>query len=259
MSVSADQLEEVRAQIRAGRFDEASPEQVLEWGVDTFWPRIALSASFGSPEGMVVLDMMHRLRPGRVRVFTIDTGRMYQETYDLMDRVRDKYGVEIEVYFPLAEAVERMVREHGVNLFYESPELRRLCCGVRKVEPLGRALADLDAWITGLRRGQAVTRNDVRPVEVDELHDDRVKLNPLARWSREDVEAYVARQGVPVNALHRRGFPTVGCRPCTRAVQSGEDERAGRWWWEDEHRRECGLHVAHEELGSPADPLRGER
>lgn len=231
-------------------FDDRPAEEILRWGLDTFAPRIALSASFGSPEGMVLLDMMHAIDPARTRVFTIDTGRLHQETYDLMDRVRTRYEVEVEVYFPRPEAVQAMVREHGLNLFYDSVELRRRCCGVRKVEPLGRALADLDAWIAGLRPEQSVTRGDVRAVEIDEAHGGRIKLNPLAGWSREDVMAYVERNHVPVNRLHDQGYPSVGCVPCTRSIQPGEDERAGRWWWENADQRECGIHVAYEEKGS---------
>jgi phosphoadenosine phosphosulfate reductase len=231
-------------------FDDQSAEEILRWGMDTFAPRIALSASFGSPEGMVLLDMMHTIDPARTRVFTIDTGRLHQETYDLMDRVRTRYEVEVEVYFPRPEAVQAMVRQYGLNLFYDSVELRRKCCGVRKVEPLERALADLDAWIAGLRPDQSVTRGDVRAVEIDEVHGGRIKLNPLVRWTREDVMAYVDRNHVPVNRLHDQGYPSVGCVPCTRSVQPGEDERAGRWWWENADQRECGIHIGYEEKGS---------
>jgi thioredoxin-dependent adenylylsulfate APS reductase len=231
-------------------FDDKPAEEILRWGMDTFAPRLALSASFGSPEGMVLLDMMHTIDPARTRVFTIDTGRLHQETYDLMDRVRTRYEVEVEVYFPRPEAVQAMVRQHGLNLFYDSVDLRRKCCGVRKVEPLERALAELDAWIAGLRPEQSVTRGDVRAVEVDEVHGGRIKLNPLVRWTREDVMAYVDRNHVPVNRLHDQGYPSVGCVPCTRSIQPGEDERAGRWWWENADQRECGIHVGYEEKGS---------
>ena len=231
-------------------FDDKPAEEILRWALETFAPRIALSASFGSPEGMVLLDMMHTIDPARTRVFTIDTGRLHQETYDLMDRVRTRYEVEVEVYFPKPEAVQAMVREHGLNLFYDSTDLRKMCCGVRKVEPLERALADLDAWIAGLRPDQGVTRGDVRAVEIDEVHGGRIKLNPLVRWTREDVMDYVDRNHVPVNRLHDQGYPSVGCVPCTRSIQPGEDERAGRWWWENADERECGIHVGYEEKGS---------
>jgi len=240
----------VLAQVQSRALDSYSAEQLLSWGFDTFAPRIALSASFGSPEGLVILDMMHRLRPDATRVFTLDTGRMFQETYDLMDRVRARYRVDIEVYFPQPEAVEAMVRQYGLNLFYDSVELRQKCCGVRKVEPLNRALSQLDAWIAGLRPEQSVTRGDVRKVEVDDVHGGRIKLNPLAGWSKDDVWAYVERHHVPVNALHAKGFPSIGCLPCTRAIEPGEDERAGRWWWENADTRECGIHTGYEEQGS---------
>ena len=236
--------------VRSRSFDAAPAEEILRWGLDTFAPRIALSASFGSPEGMVLLDMMHTIDPARTRVFTIDTGRLHQETYDLMDRVRTRYEVEVEVYFPRPEAVQAMVRQHGLNLFYDSVDLRRKCCGIRKVEPLDRAMVDLDAWIAGLRPDQSVTRGDVRAVEIDEVHGGRIKLNPLVGWTREDVMAYVERNHVPVNRLHDQGYPSVGCVPCTRSIQPGEDERAGRWWWENADQRECGIHVGYEEKGS---------
>ncbi len=244
--VSGETLE----QVRSGAMDSWPAERVLEWGFEQFAPHIALSASFGSPEGLVIVDLMHRIDPERTRVFTIDTGRLPQETYNLMDRVRDRYKLEVEVYFPQPERVQAMVREHGLNLFYESVENRRLCCGIRKVEPLERALAGLDAWITGLRQEQGVTRADVRAVEIDQVHDDRFKLNPLARWTGADVWSYIKTHSVPVNALHAKGYPSVGCAPCSRAIRDGEDERAGRWWWEQAESRECGIHDGYEDQGS---------
>jgi phosphoadenosine phosphosulfate reductase len=240
----------LRAQIESGELDGWEAIKLIEWGLAHFAPRIALSASFGSPEGMVILHMMHQIDPARARVFTIDTGRLPQETYLLMDRVRERYGIPIEVYFPRAEAVEAMVRREGLNLFYESVEKRQLCCAVRKVEPLNRALRALDAWIAGLRPEQSVTREDVRAVQIDTVHGDRIKLNPLARWTREDVTRYVERHHIPVHPLHAQGYPSVGCAPCTRAIQPGEDERAGRWWWENTDNRECGIHTGYEGEGS---------
>jgi thioredoxin-dependent adenylylsulfate APS reductase len=248
MSVAIDQS--VLDKVLSRRFDAASAQEILRWGLDTFAPRIALSASFGSPEGMVLLDMMHAISPRQTRVFTIDTGRMHQATYELIDRARNRYGISVEVYFPRAEAVQTMVREHGLDLFYDSVELRKMCCGVRKVEPLERALSELDAWITGLRPSQSITRADVRAVEVDTVHGGRIKLNPLVGWTREAVLEYVETHHVPINPLHAQGYPTVGCLPCTRSIQPGEDERAGRWWWESAETRECGIHVGYEEKGS---------
>jgi thioredoxin-dependent adenylylsulfate APS reductase len=246
----AEISESILMEVRSGDLDSAPAEKIIEWGFQTFAPRIALSASFGSPEGLVILDLMHRVDPGRARVFTIDTGRLPQPTYSLMDRVRDRYGIEVEIWFPRAERVQEMVREHGLNLFYESVEKRQLCCQIRKVEPLDRALEDLDAWIAGLRPDQSVTRTEVRAVEIDDVHGGRIKLNPLVSWSRDDVMSYVQANSVPVNSLHAAGYPSVGCAPCSRPVQEGEDDRAGRWWWENPETRECGIHTGYEAEGS---------
>jgi phosphoadenosine phosphosulfate reductase len=198
---------------------------------------------------MVLVDMMHRIDPTS-RVFVLDTGRLPQATYDLMDRVRDRYGSQIEVVFPRAEDVEAMVRSSGLNLFYASVENRQRCCRIRKVEPLARYLADLDAWVTGLRRDQNVTRAETPKIEIDDAHGGIVKLNPIADWTHDRVLAYVREHDVPTNRLHAQGYPSVGCDPCSRAIRAGDDPRAGRWWWEDPETRECGIHVADEEQGS---------
>ena len=228
----------------AGFNASATPEQILSWAVENFHPRMAVSCSFGNPEGLVLIDMLHRIEPG-LRVYTLDTGRLPQATHDLIDRVRDRYGVAVEVVYPEAEAVQAMVREHGMNLFYESLEKRQQCCRVRKVEPNRRYLAQLDAHITGLRRQQNVTRAGVARVELEQ-EGRLVKLNPLVDWSASDVWDYVRKNGVPVNRLHAEGFPTVGCAPCTRAVRAGEEVRAGRWWWEQPDTKECGMHTSEE-------------
>ena len=219
----------------------APAEEVLAWAVGELHPRIGLASSFGV-EDMVLIDMLSRIRP-RARIFTLDTGRLPQETYDLLETVRTRYGA-VEVYAPETAAVEEMVAQHGPNLFYRSVELRKRCCHVRKVEPLRRALAGLDAWITGLRREQASTRAAIERVELDAGNGNRLKINPLTEWTAEDVWAYIRAHGVPYHALHDRGFPSLGCAPCTRAVQPGEDPRAGRWWWEQDAHKECGLHPA---------------
>jgi phosphoadenosine phosphosulfate reductase len=229
----------------AGLSASATPEEILSWAVENFHPRMAISCSFGNPEGLVLIDMLHRIEP-ELRVYTLDTGRLPQATHDLIDRVRDRYGVAVEVIYPEAEAVQAMVREHGMNLFYESLEKRQQCCRVRKVEPNRRYLAGLDAHITGLRRQQNVTRAGVAKVELEQ-GGRLVKINPLVDWATSDVWDYVRKNGVPVNRLHAEGFPTVGCAPCTRAVRAGEDVRAGRWWWEQPETKECGM---HEEGGS---------
>jgi phosphoadenosine phosphosulfate reductase len=222
-------------------FEDLTTAEIITWALERFSPRVGLACSFQAEES-VLIDLMHRVRGADFRLFTLDTGRLNQETYDCMDAIRERYGVEIEVFFPDAAGVEKMVRENGLNLFYNSVELRKLCCGVRKVEPLNRALKDLDAWMTGLRREQAVTRVDVRKVELDKEHGDIIKINPLVDWSYDDVWDYIRKNNVPYNRLHKQGYPSIGCAPCTRAVRPGEDLRAGRWWWENPNTKECGLH-----------------
>ncbi len=242
---------QVLRQIESGELESLDALEILTWGIKNFHPRIALSCSFGAPEGLALLHMMHRIEPAS-RVFVLDTGRLPQTTYDLIDRVRERYGKRIEVVFPDAVDVQAMVREHGLNLFYESVEKRQLCCRLRKVEPMRRHFAEagLDAWVSGLRREQGVTRQEVRKVEIDATSGGLVKLNPLADWSHEQVLRYVRDHDVPINRLHAEGYPSVGCEPCSRAVRAGEDPRAGRWWWEQAETKECGLHVGEEEDGS---------
>jgi phosphoadenosine phosphosulfate reductase len=241
--------DDILRQIESGAFESQSAEEILSWAIKNFHPRLALSASFGAPEGMALLHMMHGIEPTS-RVFTLDTGRLPQATYDLIDRVRDRYDKPIEVLFPVAADVEAMVREHGMNLFYESVEKRQLCCRLRKVEPMNRYFIDLDAWVSGLRREQGVTRTDTRKVEIDHSHGGMVKFNPLADWSHDDVLKYVRAHDIPINRLHAQGYPSVGCDPCSRAIQPGDDIRAGRWWWENAETRECGIHVGEEKEGS---------
>jgi phosphoadenosine phosphosulfate reductase len=235
--------------VHSGVADGWSAAEILGWGLKNFGDKIALSCSFGAPEGMVLLDMAHRIDPAS-RVFTIDTGRVHQATYDLIDRIRERYDKRVEVLFPRARDVESMVRRKGMNLFYESVENRQICCRVRKVEPLNRYLAELDAWITGLRRDQNVTRTDTPKIEIDRIHGGMIKLNPIADWSRDQVMDYVRAHDVPINRLHDEGYPSVGCAPCTRAIRPGEDVRAGRWWWENAETKECGIHVDEENQGS---------
>lgn len=237
----ADEKLAVEIEELAGKFESMGPLDILRWAAEVYGDRIALASSF-SAEDMVVLDMMSQTW-ARPRVFTLDTGRLPEETYQLMEEVRSRYDVELLVYFPEPDRVERMVREHGVNLFYRSVDLRRLCCQVRKVEPLRRALAGLDGWICGLRRQQSVTRQELRKIELDAPHGNIVKLSPIADWSREQVWEYVKQHRIPYNKLYDRGYTSIGCAPCTRPVAPGEDERAGRWWWEDPEHKECGLHV----------------
>jgi phosphoadenosine phosphosulfate reductase len=198
------------------------------------------ASSFGA-EDMVILDLIHRVRVD-AEIFTLDTGRLHQETHDLIARARQVYRLPIRVLSPDATELEAFVAAHGVNAFYDSVELRKRCCAIRKLGPLRRALLGKALWITGLRREQSITRTDVEVLAFDAANR-LMKLNPLADWSESDVSAYVHRHDVPINALHAHGYPSIGCAPCTRAVGPGQDARAGRWWWEQPASRECGLHV----------------
>lgn len=201
-------------------------------------------ASSLAAEDMVIADAILRgsdaVRTG-IRIFTLETGRLHAETLAMLDAVKARYGYDIERFTPDQEAIDNYVRKHGLNGFYDSVELRKQCCGIRKVEPLNRALSHADAWLTGQRREQAVTRADLPFEELDEARGIP-KYNPLADWTEAEVWAYLKRHAVPVNALHAKGYPSIGCEPCTRAVRAGEDVRAGRWWWESRDSKECGLH-----------------
>lgn len=232
--------EQELAEIEAG-FDGADPSAVIAWALERFAAhRVALCTSF-QRDGMVILDMACRINP-RPRVITIDTGRLPQETHDMIDRVRDRYGITVEVFVPDAREVGSMVTRHGANLFRQSIDLRVSCCEARKVRPLGRALEGLDAWMTGLRRDQWATRARTRKVELDRRHDGIVKINPLADWTEQQVLTYVKANRVPRHPLYDRGYATIGCAPCTRPIAPGEETRMGRWWWEDDGHKECGIH-----------------
>lgn len=200
----------------------------------------AVLATAFQVEGMVLIDIIAKADLP-IRVFTIDTGRLPEETHALMHTVRKRYGIPIDIYAPNTQAIESFVAVHGPNPFYASVALRKACCAVRKTEPITRALAGKRAWISGLRRGQAATRHDVAVEEFDSVHG-LAKFNPLAHWSEEDVWGYVRAHHVPYNTLHDRGYPSIGCAPCTRAIEPGEDIRAGRWWWESPEHKECGIH-----------------
>jgi phosphoadenosine phosphosulfate reductase len=215
--------------------------EVLKWAIDTYAPKIALASSFGA-EDVIIIDMMVKINKEKTRVFTLDTGRLNQETYDVMDAIRKKYDIQIEVYFPEHREIEEMVKIKGLNLMYESVENRKLCCEIRKVHPLNRALSKLDGWITGLRREQAITRANINKLEIDSSHGSIAKINPLADWTNEMIWDYIHKNNVPYNKLHDIGYPSIGCEPCTRSIHSGEDPRAGRWWWENATQKECGLH-----------------
>lgn len=218
----------------------ASPEEILAAVAERFPGRIAFASSLGI-EDQVITAMIATAKL-QIPILTLDTGRLFPETYDLIAETSSRYGVPIRVLFPDAGDVERMVEQHGVNLFRDSIAARKRCCEVRKLVPLRRALGELDAWVCGLRQGQSVNRAYTVTAEWDDANG-LVKVNPLAHWDAEQVRSYAVAHGVPYNPLHDQGFPSIGCAPCTRAVQPGEDERAGRWWWEADGQRECGLHA----------------
>ncbi len=216
-----------------------SAMEVTALAIENYRGRIALASSLGA-EDQVLTHLVCSIDPS-VRIFTLDTGRMFAESYELLDRTNRHYGINIEVFFPDYLQVEKMVSEKGINLFYDSIENRKLCCGIRKVEPLKRAFSGVDAWICGLRREQSVTRFGVEFAEWDE-GNGLVKFNPLAEWTEKQLWDYIKKNNIPYHALHDKGFPSIGCLPCTRAVKPGEDVRAGRWWWEEPEKKECGLH-----------------
>jgi phosphoadenosine phosphosulfate reductase len=219
----------------------ATPEAVLQWAFETF-PRLVIVASFQA-ESSVLIEMASRIKKD-VTVLTLDTGRLPQQTYDMIDRIRARYGIDVQVVSPDATDLQAMVGSYGANLFYSSPDMRRMCCEVRKSRPLARALAGYDAWVTGLRREQAQTRSQTAVVAADPEHEGVTKIAPLASWSKNQVWAYIRDNDLPYHSLYDAGYTSIGCAPCTRATTAGEDERAGRWWWEENEVKECGLHWA---------------
>jgi len=220
-------------------FDNQPIEAALKTVADLFPGGVKFSSSLGQ-EDQVLTDIIARNGIG-VTIFTIDTGRLFNEVYETLEKTQARYKIPVEVYFPQSAAVEQMVNEKGINLFYESVPNRQLCCNIRKVEPLNRALQNASVWITGLRAGQTQHRTQVPMVEW--LPDKKIyKINPLLHWSFDDILQYIHQYDVPYNPLHDKGFISIGCAPCTRAIEPGEDPRAGRWWWEASH-KECGLHL----------------
>ena len=221
-----------------------STQQTLERIARDFSP--AVFASSLAAEDMVLTDLILKSKLP-ITIFSLETGRLHAETLAMLDKVKETYGYEIALYRPQPEAVEAYVAQNGLNAFYDSVEMRKECCRIRKVEPLGRALAGNQAWITGQRRAQSATRTSLMIEEDDPAHF-MTKFNPLADWSEEDVWTYLRDNKVPYNALHDKGYPSIGCEPCTRAIEPGEDVRAGRWWWENPESKECGLHVVDGKL-----------
>jgi len=232
----------------AMELDYEPPQEIIRWGLETFGDRVAIVTSL-QIDSMAILDMAYRIDP-HVRVVTIDTGRLPEATLTFLDEVRARYPeARWKVLFPDHREVERMVERHGANLFYKSVPLRFLCCHIRKVRPLIRALQELDAWITGLRRDQWASRAAIKKIELDHDHGGIVKLNPLADWTEEEVWDYVREHDVPVHPLYAQGYASIGCAPCTRPIREGEDKRAGRWWWEEDAPKECGINCPIETGG----------
>ena len=231
-----EQLEEIVESTRG-----LDAQDLLAYAVSRFGDEAALASSLGA-EDQVLTDMLVRVTP-HPHIFTIDTGRLPQETYELIDQTRKRYGIAIEVLYPDRADLETLVSQRGANLFYQSVQDRKACCHARKVLPLRRKLSTLRAWITGLRREQSVTRLELAKVQFDQANG-LIKVNPLVDWSEQQVWQHIRRHDVPYNPLHDRGYPSIGCAPCTRAVGPGLDIRAGRWWWENPEEKECGLHVA---------------
>lgn len=220
---------------------DSEPLKIFQTGRDAAGGGpLTLACSF-SIDDVVLIDLL-RDHLKSLTVFAIDTGRLNEETYEVAETVSQRYGLPIAWYFPERAAVEQLERDKGLFSFRESVENRKECCQIRKVEPLRRALSGFSGWVTGLRRAQSVTRRELAPLEIDDANDGLLKISPLIFWSDEQVLTYAAENQVPVNRLHRQGYPSIGCAPCTRAVQAGEQTRAGRWWWEDPVHKECGLH-----------------
>ncbi|MBW6498828.1 MAG: phosphoadenylyl-sulfate reductase [Bacteroidales bacterium] len=221
------------------QFSGLTPEEILRKVLDWHSAKAVFSSSLGA-EDQVITHMLMQIDK-KASIFTLDTGRMFPETYELIEKTEARYDFRIKVFFPDYQAVEQMVQSRGINLFYHSIENRKLCCHIRKIEPLKRALKGNEVWITGLRREQSPTRQDLQYAEWDSANRI-IKVNPLLDWTEQQVWDYIREKKIPYNTLHDKGFPSIGCQPCTRAVEPGEDVRAGRWWWENPDTKECGLH-----------------
>jgi len=231
----------------ANSLAEAHPSEILKFALERYSG--GLGISFSGAEDVVLIDLASKVG-GDFRVFSLDTGRLHSETYQFIDKVREHYGIPVELFFPQVDAVQELVKEKGLFSFYRDGH--KECCGVRKVEPLKRALGTFDAWVTGQRRDQSPsTRAEVAVVEIDPVFSqpgrELIKFNPLANWNSKQVWDYIRENNVPFNPLHEQGFISIGCEPCTKPVLPGQHEREGRWWWEDQTRKECGLHAGNVE------------
>lgn len=251
-------LNTLAAEELALEFETKTANEIIEWFVSTFRSSGALVTSF-QVEGQVILDLAQQIDPS-IRVITIDTGRLPEETYSLIDKVRDRYNIDVEVIFPNQEKLQELTENHGINPFYRSVALRLACCNIRKVLPMEQALQSLNGWISGIRRNQSGTRSDVKKIEIDYKHDQKIKINPLADWTQSQVWKYIKEKNIPYSDLYDKGYTSIGCAPCTRPTSGNEDPRAGRWWWEQGVPKECGIHVtldgvtAVKDIGPEGEP-----
>lgn len=218
-----------------------TPEEIMSWAIDHFGLENVVQASSLSAEDQVITDILLKINPA-IKIFTLDTGRLPQETYDVLEETRKKYNKNIEIVFPDTKEVEDMVNHYGPNLFYESMDKRKLCCQIRKVNSLKKKLSGIKVWICGLRRDQASTRTNLKVIEWDSQFQN-IKINPIVEWRNQQVWDYIHSHHVPYNKRHDQGYPSIGCACCTKAIQPGDDIRSGRWWWEEPQHKECGLHV----------------
>lgn len=216
-----------------------SATEVISFFLDKYQHKIAFASSMGAEDQVITHLIANISKP--IRVFTLDTGRLFPETFDLIDKTQKRYKIDLEVYFPKSSEVQDMVNSKGINLFYESIDNRKQCCNIRKIEPLQRALKEIHVWICGLRKEQSPTRTEMQVVEWDSFNN-LLKINPLIDWTEKEIWDYINKYSIPYNTLHDKGFNSIGCQPCTRAIIEGEDSRAGRWWWENSETKECGLH-----------------
>ena len=221
------------------RFSDSNPEELLHALTTEYSNKLAFATSLGAEDQALTHMLVNADK--QLRIFTLDTGRLFPETLDLLDKTNKRYNINIELFFPAAQEVENMVHKKGINLFYESVENRKECCHIRKILPMKRALKDVEVWISGLRAEQSVTRQDLELAQWDD-NFQLIKISPLRSWNEEQLWKYIKDNNIPYNPLHDKGFSSIGCLPCTRAVEPGEDVRAGRWWWEQPEMKECGLH-----------------
>ena len=228
-------------------FKYSKPEEILEYFITHYKNKIAFASSF-SIEDQVITKMIVDINRD-TKIITLDTGRLPYETYKLIESTNSFFDIKIDVYFPEFNSVQKIVKEKGINLFYNSVEERKLCCSVRKVEPLKRALQGHEAWVTGLRKEQSITRNNLNLIDIDE-NFSLVKINPLFSWTEDEVWSYIKKHNIPYNNLYNKNYKSIGCAPCTRAVSEGGDAREGRWWWENPDTKECGLHLNHSTLSN---------